>query len=210
MTTRDYTSPLRSRMKAETQAQILEAAVRVVLDDGIHAFTVGTVAERAGVAHRTVYRHYPTREALLEGLASVLEGTEVERQATVDTLLSNVDNAQAQLRLAYAWFDRHAEATRATVVASIALQHQLPDRQRRSRQVQAAVARRFPSAPKDVRRRAAHLMRTIGSSRYWYVLRTEEGLSGDEAIETACLSMRLIFEELEALDSSPKKRSTSP
>ncbi len=209
MTTRDYKSPLRSRMKAETQTQILDATVRVVLDDGIHAFTVGTVAKRAGVAQRTVYRHYPTREALLEGLASVLEGTDVEQQATVEALLTDVDSAQAQLRLAYAWFDRHAEATRATVVASIALQHQLPDRQRRSREIQAAVARRFPSAPKDVRRRAAQLIRTIGSSRYWYVLRTEEGLSAGEAIETACLSMRLVFEELEALQSRPKKRSTS-
>ena len=39
--------------------------VRVVLEDGVHAFSVATVAARAGISHRTVYRHFPTKEALL-------------------------------------------------------------------------------------------------------------------------------------------------
>ncbi|MCB1015943.1 MAG: TetR/AcrR family transcriptional regulator, partial [Acidimicrobiales bacterium] len=31
-------------------------------------FSVQGVADRCGISHRTVYRHFPTRESLLDGL----------------------------------------------------------------------------------------------------------------------------------------------
>ena len=67
--TRRYRSPAREEGKLRTREAILEALVRVVLDDGIHAFSVANVAARAGVSHRTVYRHFPTKEALLDALS---------------------------------------------------------------------------------------------------------------------------------------------
>ena len=48
--TREYNSPARAQAKAETRERIVDAVVRVVLDDGIHAFTVQNVAEKAGVS----------------------------------------------------------------------------------------------------------------------------------------------------------------
>src|SRR5690606_34562802 len=83
-----------------------------------------------------------------------------------------------------------------------ALQHSLPERQRRSKVVQDAVARRFPSIPKPVCVRAAHLLRTVVSSRNWFVLRIEEQLSAAETIETAGMCVRLIFAELERYEAA--------
>src|SRR6187455_2079359 len=71
--TREYNSPARAQAKAETREKIVDAVVRVVLDDGIHAFTVQNVADKAGVSHRTVYRHFKTREELIGGLAASLD-----------------------------------------------------------------------------------------------------------------------------------------
>ena len=71
----NYHSPLREQAKHATRARILDALVRVILDDGVHAFSVANVAKRAGVSHRTVYRHFATREELLEGLGDWLDAT---------------------------------------------------------------------------------------------------------------------------------------
>ena len=73
----NYHSPLRDRAKHETRTRILDAVVRVVLDDGIHAFSVANVAKRAGVSHRTVYRHFASREELLDAVRRVAGGDTV-------------------------------------------------------------------------------------------------------------------------------------
>lgn len=59
------------RMRAERgRAAVLNAAYELV--NGGDYPTIATIAERAGVSERTVFRYYPDREALLAGLAGEL------------------------------------------------------------------------------------------------------------------------------------------
>jgi AcrR family transcriptional regulator len=44
---------------------ILEATVQLMAERGVPAVSVEAIAERSGVAKTTIYRHWPTREALL-------------------------------------------------------------------------------------------------------------------------------------------------
>src|SRR6476620_5857531 len=69
MSTRPYTSPLRERHTAETRAAILEALGAELAAGGLEEFSIARLARRAGVSERTVYRHFPTRETLLDGLS---------------------------------------------------------------------------------------------------------------------------------------------
>ena len=47
--------------RERTRRAILEAMVDVIMEaDGI-GFSVQAVADRAGVTHRTIYNHFPTR-----------------------------------------------------------------------------------------------------------------------------------------------------
>jgi AcrR family transcriptional regulator len=46
-------------------ADILEAAVRVLVRDGVHRFTTARVAETAGVSVGSLYQYFPNREAIL-------------------------------------------------------------------------------------------------------------------------------------------------
>jgi len=64
---------LRERKNELTRGTILQALVDVLKERGVHDFSVQRVADAAGVSHRTVYRHFPTRVALLEGLNSFLQ-----------------------------------------------------------------------------------------------------------------------------------------
>lgn len=60
------TRPLRADA-ARNRQRILEAAEEVFARDGI-AVPIDTVAERAGVGVGTLYRHFPTKEALFEAV----------------------------------------------------------------------------------------------------------------------------------------------
>ena len=51
----------------------MEAVAEVVTRDGIDALTFAAVAEQAGVGERTVYRHYPSRDSLLDALDAHVE-----------------------------------------------------------------------------------------------------------------------------------------
>ena len=58
---------MESRAKATqlTRVRLLDAAVDVLAEVGADALTMQLVADRAGLALRTVYNHFPTKEALV-------------------------------------------------------------------------------------------------------------------------------------------------
>lgn len=50
---------------ATTRDRLLEAARELFTTDGYHATTTPLLARRAGVAEGTIYRHFPSKQALL-------------------------------------------------------------------------------------------------------------------------------------------------
>lgn len=50
---------------ARSKAVVLEAALDVLLERGVAGFGIEAVVERSGVAKTTIYRHWPSREALV-------------------------------------------------------------------------------------------------------------------------------------------------
>jgi AcrR family transcriptional regulator len=55
----------RQARSARLVADILEAAIRVLVRDGVHRFTTARVAEAAGVSVGSLYQYFPNREAIL-------------------------------------------------------------------------------------------------------------------------------------------------
>lgn len=54
---------------AERQEEILDAASRLLLRDGVAALTMATLAEAVGVTSGALFRHFPSRDAILLALA---------------------------------------------------------------------------------------------------------------------------------------------
>ncbi|MGE0830175.1 MAG: TetR/AcrR family transcriptional regulator, partial [Hyphomonadaceae bacterium] len=66
---RAYSSDLRTAQTELTQRKIQAAAASLLGEHGAaDGITVKAVAERAGVTEMTVYRHFPTRDHVLQGL----------------------------------------------------------------------------------------------------------------------------------------------
>lgn len=71
--TRAYRSDLRAEQAERTRERIVEALADQ-LGEGLEEFSIPRVAERAGVSVRTVYHHFPNREAQIEAVARWLDG----------------------------------------------------------------------------------------------------------------------------------------
>ena len=65
--TREYRSELRAQQAESTRARILDAALRVMAD-GFASVSIPNVAREAGVSVPTVYRHFKTKQDLLDAL----------------------------------------------------------------------------------------------------------------------------------------------
>lgn len=62
----DAQPTLRERQSERIREEIRGAFVQLAIGRGVHAFSMHDVAEAAGISHRTLYRYYPTRDALVE------------------------------------------------------------------------------------------------------------------------------------------------
>ena len=64
---RKYESPLREQQAAATRERILEGLV-TTMADGLAEVSMPAVARAAGVSVATVYRHFPTKQALFDAM----------------------------------------------------------------------------------------------------------------------------------------------
>jgi AcrR family transcriptional regulator len=57
--------PTQAERRATTRGDLLDAAVATLCDEGAAGFTVSAVVGRAGLSNGALFRHFPTRDALL-------------------------------------------------------------------------------------------------------------------------------------------------
>ena len=92
--------PRRLRM-AETRAAILRAARPIMLRDGLGGTTLDRVAAEGGIAKMTLYRHFPSKEALFAGLVTAMceyMRAGLENAPVADTSKSSSNRLADELR----------------------------------------------------------------------------------------------------------------
>ena len=176
-----------------TVDRILAALVEVILEGGLPGFSVQEVADRAGISHRTVYRHFPTREALLEGLAEAV-GRRMDERGGIDQP-AGLDELSIAVLANFALFSRDARAVEAGVRFGVGTAVETRDQQRRTDQFRDLVAGGVPGiAPADAAMAGA-VIRQIASSRSWLALR-EAGLDDQAAARAAAWAVAVLVDAL--------------
>ena len=98
---------------SSTREQILRALAEVVLEGGLSDFSVQGVADRCGVSHRTVYRHFPTRESMLDGLVEQM--SDAMAAAGGAAQIGTVEDLPGAVARNFAMFTDHEALAKAAV-----------------------------------------------------------------------------------------------
>jgi AcrR family transcriptional regulator len=104
------TEPLREGHKRATRERIVRAVAELVAEAHPAAISVPAVAARAGVAVATVYRYFPTKEALLDASALVM-GSDAAITSLAE-IPQSFDELTAVLPAAFADLARHLPLAR--------------------------------------------------------------------------------------------------
>src|SRR5437764_14498226 len=87
------TASLRDQQAAVARGRILHGVAELLERDGLAELTMPQVAEMSGVSLRTLYRYFPTREALLDAAGRWIGG-ELLRQGYPASLDDVADSFQ--------------------------------------------------------------------------------------------------------------------
>lgn len=162
--------------------------VAALLERG-DALTFANVAKTAGVPERTVYRHFPTREALLK---AVFEWS--NRKIGFDGKLPvDCETAVALVRKVFPGFDEIAPVIRELLIAPEGLTARKTDIGKRRRAAMDVVRREAPGLGRVATRRVAAALQMLTTAAAWQTLRDYWDMDGEEAGESAALAIELLL-----------------
>ena len=186
MSSLDKTS-IRDHYKAMTRDRILDAALDLMAE-GDAALTIASVAQQAGITDRTVYRHFATREALLEAVWPRMQA----RVASKGFPQTAQDLIQTPLDL-FPNFDAHQNLVRTSVYSESGREVRLKSNAERQAAMLACVEDALPHLSATAKRRRAAIVQLIDSAYAWAVMKDFWGFDGVEAGEAAAEAIALLL-----------------
>ena len=150
-------------------ADILEAAIRVLVREGAHRFTTARVAERAGISVGSLYQYFPNKEAILFRLQSEEWG---QTMGELRRILGDTRKAPPErIRVAVRMFFRseyEEAAFRSALEAAAPLYREAPESRAHAEEgrqlLESFMVDALPAASARDRAFAADLIGTVMSS----------------------------------------------
>lgn len=180
---------LQEQRRAATHEQIIRAVHDVLVEEHPATLSMPRIAEHAGISLRTLYRYFPTKEALVDAASESFEvpHTAVGGQSSLATL-------PAYLRAQWTGFSGSLAAVKAQHLtpAGRALRDRRIPRSRRA--VRAAIETEgLDLAPADVAR-LADLVIALTSSAMYLELVDRLGQRDEEAADLAAWTVIAVFD----------------
>ena len=191
------TVPLHEAKHAVVRERVLEGAASLLAEG--ETLTFAKLAEAAAVPERTVYRQFPTREALLTELfhwANERMGLTGERAETRAELKDSV-------RRMFVGFDELAPVIRGLLASPDGLWARLSDNDRRRRAATTVVRDAAPGLGGVAERRVAATVQLLTSAAAWQTLRDYWEMDGVEAADTVAFALDLLLDGAAARTRRP-------
>ena len=173
----------------------------VIVETSGIGFSVQAVADRAGLTHRTVYNHFPSREALCEAFSRYVDEILASTEAGDPQLLVSpkhqasfpLESFPAATDAAYRTFGEREHYVRAYVMLMFGNRRPLESWKERTRAIEKLLDRRVGFRPPLPPRQAAAAIRLFGSSFGWHLLTEHCGLSTEEAATTGAWATQTLL-----------------
>lgn len=191
---RVYSSSLRHQQQELTRNRIMEAACSLVAEGRIHSFTMHEVAARAGVSYASVYRHFPTREALLE---EVYEWGQHAVFQAAPAPPRTADEIPAWAEKLVGLFEANAHLVHAGTMALTALGLVPKTQGERDEEIRGLIQEAAPGLNARELRLKAAVIRFLASSLAWATLRQRFGLSSREIAAALAWALQALVGEVE-------------
>lgn len=182
---------LRAENAERTRTRLIEAGL-ALLQQGAADLTLRAVARQAGIAERTLYRYFETREQYTEALGPRL------RELAGAPLPESIDGLPQYAQLLFERFEQNRPLVEGIVASSGARADLRGTRARNLAGMRALVDRGFPEAGEAARAAAASALRVLLSGAGWVYLRSSCGLPNDAVIEHARWTIGALFAGLRA------------
>ncbi|WP_161934812.1 TetR/AcrR family transcriptional regulator [Frankia sp. R43] len=199
---RKYDSPLRQGQAERTRGVILDALSELLRTHHWDDVTTKLLAGQAGVAQQTIYRHFPDREALIAALRA-----RTQNPHPYSGPPASLEEWASRLEVGFRDADQHflAEVT-ANTLFNADTRRFAHRPEARSTLFSAAVEGSFPELGEDDLRRAAALMRILGSTQTWLRMREEFGLDGSASGQLVKWAINVLVREIKAGNLPPRER----
>jgi AcrR family transcriptional regulator len=194
-TSKPYTSTLRDRQVAQTREFILDAVTALLGDRRADEVTTREIAAAAGVSERTVYRHFPDRAALLEGLTRRLPQLD---GVTPSFEAGGLDALAPTSRRLMELLDEHYVAARAEAVLNADPRRFAADTKANTRDLCELLAKELPQLDAREHLRIAAVIRCLVSTQAWLRMREELGVPGTESGPVVAWVIDTIIREIRA------------
>lgn len=169
--------------------------------------TFAKVAKAAGVPERTIYRHFPSKEALHAAIWSWAN----ERMGFTGPFPTDEAGYVALVRTAHPGFERLAPVIRELLASKDGLAVRLTANDQRRQSARAAVSSSAPGLTTADEQRVAAALQLLTSAATWQTLHDYWDMDGEEAGETAALAIELLLEgaRSRAADTSHDNATTA-
>lgn len=186
---RAYFSPLRQRQAAVTHRRIIDAAIAVLAARPGTEISHEGIGRAAGIAARTVYRHFPTRQMLLDeiweeldlrlGLSEFPTGNSTELIAFVPELFRRLDD--------------NAAIVDALITSSSDHKMSRGTDARRLRAIEQALAHETEMLPHEERDRLIGIVRVLTSPITWHVLHQKTRVTGEQPARAVTWALKQLI-----------------
>jgi len=188
------------RQSEQTRVAILEALTAELAEGGLHELNIPAIARRAGVAVRTVYRYFPTRDALLDAVDRWMDETIVPGAPP-----SSADEMPGMVERAFKEFDANETAMLAQFATALGRDVRARGRRRRISAYESALAEVTSNLSRSDARAAHAVISHLLSSLTWKTLREEFGMKGSESGKAVAWTLRTLIEDLSQRNETAKQ-----
>ena len=172
-----------ARQQAATRREILGAALKMLREEVSVPLSHEAVAARAGVAARTVFRHFPTRYDLTGAL------WERMRDETGTRWPSKEEEIVPMIRALFVQFEKHAALVRVSLATSAKSGYPVHGSAEGRAAFRRSLATLLADLPRAEGNRLVATAVAIYSAPFWQMLRDRGQLSARDAREAAATAM---------------------
>jgi AcrR family transcriptional regulator len=178
----------------ETRDLILSTFARMVVNDGLRDVSIQQVADRAGITHRTIYRHFATRQELIDQLAVWLN--ERGRSLGEVAVPAHAEDIPAAIIQNARVFDQEADLIKALVLVTWESGMISRLQAQRTDEFEKALAPLTAHLGEDQARAVVALIRYLASSRTWLTIREEFDLTGEQSAPVVAWAVQMMLDAL--------------